>query len=87
MALKQLTKIDEKTQAKLLKEAELISKLKFPGIITLYGVCVDPDFECLVMERCENSLDHEVYGKIDLPWPKRIGIAMSTVLGYFCTSC
>lgn len=69
----------------LKREAQLMSQLRHPHIVSFYKVCTEPNNYCIVMEFCENgSLFHWLRKPESDGWPnrKRIGLEIARGLSY-----
>ncbi|KXZ51209.1 hypothetical protein GPECTOR_13g696 [Gonium pectorale] len=47
----------------LSQEVAVLSRCRHPNIVTLLAACLQPPRFCLVLERCETSLDKLLYGR------------------------
>lgn len=57
-------------------EASLLSRLKHPNVLEIYGICVRPPSISLVMELCPNGNLYEYLRREpDLPWETKLRLA------------
>ncbi|KXZ51644.1 hypothetical protein GPECTOR_12g608 [Gonium pectorale] len=49
--------------ASLAQEVEVLGRCRHRNVVTLLAACLEPPRYCLVMERCETSLDKLIHGK------------------------
>ncbi|KAM9789836.1 receptor-interacting serine/threonine-protein kinase 2 [Neosynchiropus ocellatus] len=75
----------ERERSSLMKEAEVLHKVRFNYIIQIFGICNEPEFLCIVTEYMSNgSLDLLLHQKDlfpDLAWPLRLRILYEIALG------
>lgn len=68
------------------RESALLSRLRHPSIVHMYGVCVLPPSLCMVMELCQGSLYELLrmneYTKLD--WGERLSMAIDCARGVAC---
>ena len=77
VAIKQLQVVSPEMLQELTREAEIMSNLHHPNIVSLYGICVDPDHSCMAMEfMAGGSLDHFLQDAKHLNWEQRWQIAI-----------
>jgi tRNA A-37 threonylcarbamoyl transferase component Bud32 len=63
-------------------EAEIMAKLRFPNIVTLYGVCLEPNKYSMVIELMpKGSLYDLLHNGQPLPWKIRFNISMDIATG------
>ncbi|KXZ47979.1 hypothetical protein GPECTOR_31g341 [Gonium pectorale] len=69
--------------AALTQEVAVLSRCHHPNIVTLLAACLTPPRLCLVMERCETSLDKLLYGRPGqlLPMEQVLSIALDVARG------
>ncbi|KXZ47978.1 hypothetical protein GPECTOR_31g340 [Gonium pectorale] len=69
--------------AALAQEVEVLSRCHHPNIVTLLAACLTPPRLCLVLERCETSLDKLLYGRPGqlLPMEQVVSIALDVARG------
>ncbi|KXZ51201.1 hypothetical protein GPECTOR_13g688 [Gonium pectorale] len=62
----------------LSQEVAVLSRCRHPNIVTLLAACLEPPRFCLVLERCETSLDKLLYGRPGelLPMEQVLSIAL-----------
>ncbi|XP_061549366.1 receptor-interacting serine/threonine-protein kinase 2-like isoform X1 [Phycodurus eques] len=75
----------ERERKCLLKEAEVLHKVRFNYIIQIFGICNEPEFFCIVTEFMSNgSLDQLLHEKDMYPvlaWPLRLRVLYEIALG------
>ncbi|KXZ51356.1 hypothetical protein GPECTOR_13g844 [Gonium pectorale] len=69
--------------AALAQEVTVLSRCHHPNIVTLLAACLTPPRLCLVMERCETSLDKLLYGRPGqlLPMEQVLSLALDVARG------
>eukprot|EP00456_Euglypha_rotunda_P010805 TRINITY_DN12777_c0_g1_i3.p1 TRINITY_DN12777_c0_g1~~TRINITY_DN12777_c0_g1_i3.p1 ORF type:complete len:764 (+),score=137.02 TRINITY_DN12777_c0_g1_i3:297-2294(+) len=53
VAVKKLKTLTVQSRRELIQEALFMQTISHPNIVRLYGICVEPNNECIVMELCE----------------------------------
>ncbi|KXZ47302.1 hypothetical protein GPECTOR_36g28 [Gonium pectorale] len=69
--------------AQLAQEVAVLSRCHHPNIVNLLAACLTPPRLCLVMERCETSLDKLLYGRPGqlLPMEQVVSVALDVARG------
>ena len=64
------------------QEAQLMSQLRHPNIVTFYKICSEPNRYCIVMEYCDRgSLYHWLRTPEAMSWPERMRISVEFATG------
>ncbi len=83
-ALEMDSKIMDDDMAELTREVQIMSRLRNPYIVQLYGVCLEPQRPCLVMEYMEKgSLEQYLQeAKLEAGQKKQIALDIAKGLSY-----
>ncbi|KXZ46120.1 hypothetical protein GPECTOR_47g398 [Gonium pectorale] len=69
----------------LTQEVEVLGRCQHPNVVTLLAACLTPPRVCLVLERCDTSLDKLLYGSAPpgglLPMDQVLSIALDIARG------
>jgi tRNA A-37 threonylcarbamoyl transferase component Bud32 len=77
-----LKNLSKETLDEFKREAEIMAKLRFPNIVNLYGVCLQPNKYSMVMELMpKGSLYNLLHNGQPLPWKIRYSISMDIATG------
>ncbi|KAG2441627.1 hypothetical protein HXX76_003247 [Chlamydomonas incerta] len=68
------------------QEVEVLGRCDHPAVVKLLAACLTPPRLCLVMELCETSLEHLIYGRpgqlLSLPTVLHIAVQVAEGLSY-----
>uniref|UniRef100_A0A0E0NC54 non-specific serine/threonine protein kinase n=1 Tax=Oryza rufipogon TaxID=4529 RepID=A0A0E0NC54_ORYRU len=86
VAVKKLSSQSSQGNREFLNEIGIISALRHPNLVRLFGCCIDGEQLLLIYEFLENnSLGRALFGRGDhqlkLDWPKRYNICLGTAKG------
>ncbi|KQJ94159.1 probable LRR receptor-like serine/threonine-protein kinase At1g53440 isoform X2 [Brachypodium distachyon] len=86
VAVKKLSSKSSQGNREFLNEIGIISALRHPNLVRLYGCCIDGDQLLLIYEFLENnSLGRALFGRVErqlkLDWPTRYNICLGTAKG------
>lgn len=84
VAVKELkvTSISETALREFQEEAERHGILRHPNIVSLYGVCLEPNHYSMILElMVQGSLYNLLHSSCELPWPMRMSIAKDIAIG------
>ncbi|KAF2943902.1 probable LRR receptor-like serine/threonine-protein kinase At1g53440 [Oryza sativa Japonica Group] len=86
VAVKKLSSQSSQGNREFLNEIGIISALRHPNLVRLFGCCIDGEQLLLIYELLENnSLGRALFGRGDhqlkLDWPKRYNICLGTAKG------
>jgi serine/threonine protein kinase len=75
---------DPEARNKLLKEIRPLSELQHVNIVRLFGVCLDPRLDCILMEHMHRGSLRQVLNENRLPTSQVFAILREVVAGMVC---